>query len=186
MRFAVVVAALAIAAPAWAAPPAWTVDKAASKVAISSTFDSQAVGGSFRKWDADIRFDPRDLAHSSVTASIDTGSAATGDADRDAALPDTPWFYAAKYPRATFVSHSFKALGGNRYEAVGDLTIKGVTKPLTLPFTLAITGDTAKMNAAVSVNRLAFGVGQGEWATTEVIPAAVQVTIALTAHRAKK
>jgi len=185
LRFAVVIAALAIAAPAWAAPPAWVVDHAASKVGIGSTFDGQAVAGSFRKWDANIRFDPKDLAHSSVEANIDVGSAATGDADRDAALPDTPWFFAAKYPRATFVSHSFKALGANRYEAAGDLTIRGVTKPLTLPFTLAITGDKATMNAAVSVNRLAFGVGQGEWATTEVIPAAVQVTIALTAHKAK-
>lgn len=185
MRVAVALAALAIAAPAWAAPPAWTVDKAASKVGIGSIFDGQAVSGSFRKWDADIRFDPKDLAHSSAKVTIDVGSAATGDADRDAALPDTPWFYAAKYPKATFVTHSFKALGANRYEAQGELTIKGVTKPLTLPFTLVITGDTAKMNAAVGVNRLAFGVGQGEWATTQVIPAAVQVTIALTAHRAK-
>jgi polyisoprenoid-binding protein YceI len=100
-------------------------------------------------------------------------------------LPDTPWFSAAKYPKATFVTHTFKALGGNRYVAAGDLTIKGVTKPLTLPFTLVITADTAKMNAAVSLNRLAFGVGQGEWATTQVIPAAVQVTIALTAHKEK-
>jgi polyisoprenoid-binding protein YceI len=185
VRAAVILATLAIAAPAWAAPPAWTVDKAASKVAISSTFDGQTVGGSFRKWDADIRFDPKDLAHSSARVSIDVGSAATGDADRDSALPDTPWFFAAKYPKATFVTHSFKALGANRYAAQGDLTIRGVTKPLTLPFSLVITGDTAKMNAAVSVNRLAFGVGQGEWATTEVIPAAVQVTIALTAHKAK-
>jgi len=185
LRFAVLVAALAIAAPAWAAPPAWTVDHAASKVGISSTFDGETVGGSFRKWDADIRFDPKDLTHSSVEATIDVGSATTGDDDRDAALPDTPWFFAAKYPKATFVSHSFRALGANRYEAAGDLTIRGVTKPLTLPFSLVITGDTAKMNAAVSVNRLAFGVGQGEWATTQVVPAAVQVTIALTAHKAK-
>ena len=185
MKFAVVVAALAIAVPAWAAPPAWTVDHAASKVAIGSTFDGQAVGGVFRKWDADIRFDPKDLTHSSANVTIDVGSVTTGDADRDTALPDMPWFWAAKYPKATFVSHSFKALGGSRYEAAGDLTIRGVTKPLTLPFTLVITGDTAKMNAAVSVNRLAFGIGQGEWQTTQVIPAAVQVTIALTARRAK-
>lgn len=185
MRFAVFTAALTLAAPAWAAPPAWTVDHAASKLAIGSAFDGQPVGGAFRKWDADIRFDPKDLAHSSANVTIDVGSVTTGDADRDTALPDTPWFWAAKYPKATFVSHSFKALGGNRYEAAGDLTIRGVTKPLTLPFTLVITGDAAKMNAAVAVNRLAFGVGQAEWKSTEVIPAAVQVTIALTAHKAK-
>jgi len=185
MKLALVLAALAIAAPAYAAPPAWTVDKAASKVGFSSKFDGQPVAGAFRRWDAQIRFDPKDLAHSSARVSIDMTSAVTGDADRDTALPDTPWFAAAKYPKATFVIRSFKSLGGARYAAVGDLTIRGVTKPLTLPFTLVITGDTAKMNAAVGLNRLAFGVGQNEWKSTEVIPAAVQVTIALKARRAK-
>jgi polyisoprenoid-binding protein YceI len=55
---------------------------------------------------------------------------------------------------------------------------------LTLPFTLAITGKQAHMTAAVAVNRLAFGVGQGEWKATEAIPAAATVTLDLTAHRA--
>jgi len=185
MRMAAFALALAVAGPAYAAPPVWTVDKAASKVGFSSTFSGEAVSGAFRRWDAQIRFDPRDLAHSSARVSIDVASAATGDADRDAALPDPVWFSAAKYPKATFVTRSFKSLGGSRYAAVGDLTIRGVTKPLTLPFTLAITGGTAKMNAAVNLNRLAFGVGQDEWKSTEVIPATVKVTIALTAKRAK-
>jgi polyisoprenoid-binding protein YceI len=185
MRMLVFLLALLAASPAVAAPPAWVVDKAASKIGISSTFDGDPVGGSFRRWDAQIRFDPRDLAHSSARVSIDVASAATGDADRDAALPDADWFWAEKHPKATFVTRSFKALGGSRYAAAGDLTIRGVTKPLTLPFTLVITGDTAKMNAAVDINRLMFGVGQNEWKSTQVIPATVKVTIALTAHRAK-
>lgn len=183
MKWIAIIPALLFAGPALAAAPVWTVDKAASKVAFSSSFDGQAVSGSFRRWDAQIRFDPKDLAHSSAVVSIDTGSAVTGDADRDAALPDVPWFWSAKYPKATFVTRSFKALGGNRYAAVGDLTIKGVTKPLTLPFTLVITGDTAKMNAAVDLNRLAFGVGTGEWKATDLIPASVKVTIAVTAKK---
>ena len=154
-------------------------------IAVSSTFDGEPASGSFRRWDAQIRFDPKDLARSSARISIDVGSIATGNADSEAALPAKGWFWAEKYPKATFVTRSFKALGGQRYAAVGDLTIRGVTKPLTLPFTLAITGDTAKMNAAVDLNRLAFGVGQDEWKSTDVIPAKVKVTIALTARRAK-
>lgn len=185
MRALFLILFLLVAAPAQAAPSAWTVDKAASTVGFSSTFAGEPVGGSFRRWEAQIRFDPKDLAHSSAQVSIDVGSAATGDADRDAALPDTAWFWAENFPKATFVTRSFKALGGSRYEAAGDLTIRGVTKPLTLPFTLVITGDTARMNAAVNLNRLAFGVGQDEWKSTQVIPATVKVTIALTAHRAK-
>ncbi|HEX6860596.1 MAG TPA: YceI family protein [Caulobacteraceae bacterium] len=183
MRRLAVIAALLSATPAWAAPPVWTVDKAASTVAFASTFDGQPVSGGFRRWDAQIRFDPKDLANSSARVSIDTGSAVTGDADRDAALPDAPFFWAAKYPTATFVTQSFKALGGDRYAAVGDLTIKGVTRPLTLPFTLVITGDTAKMNAVADLNRLAFGVGTGEWKATDLIPANVKVTIAVTATK---
>lgn len=173
------------ASPARAAPaPAWTVDKAASKVAFSSSFDGGAFTGSFRRWDAAIRFDPANLAGSSVTATFDMTSAATGDSGRDEALPQEEWFAAARFPKAVFAAKTFKALGGNRYQANGTLMIRGVTKPLTLPFTLVITGGVAKMNASVGLNRLAFGVGQGEWKTTEVVPGTVTVNISLTAKRA--
>jgi polyisoprenoid-binding protein YceI len=153
-----------LAAPALAAAPApaWTVDKAASKVTFASSFDGGAFTGRFQRWDATIRFDPANLAASSVTATFDMASAVTGDAARDEALPQDDWFAAAKHPKAIFRATSFKALGGGRYQASGTLTIRGVTKPLTLPFSLAITGDTAKMNASVGLNRLAFGVGQGD------------------------
>lgn len=178
--------AFAISAPALAAPaPAWTVDKGASKVTFASSFDGGAFTGSFRSWTAAIRFDPANLAGSSVTATFDTASAVTGDESRDEALPEPDWLSAKAFPKATFAATSFKALGGNRYQAVGALTIRGVTKPLTLPFTLVMTGDTAKMTSSVGINRLAFGVGQGEWKTTAVVPGTVTVNINLTARRAK-
>jgi polyisoprenoid-binding protein YceI len=179
------VAVIATASQAWAAPaPAWTVDKGASKVAFSSSFDGGAFSGSFRRWDAAIRFDPANLTGSSAMVTFDMTSAVTGDSGRDDALPQDDWFAAGRFPKATFTAKSFMALGGNRYQAVGDLTIRGVTKPLTLPFTLVITGGVAKMNASVGLNRLAFGVGQGEWKTTEVVPGTVTVNISLTARRA--
>ncbi len=166
---ALALAVTAVAAPAFAAPaPAGTVDKAASKVAFSSSFDGDA-----------------NLAGSSVTATFDMTSAASGEAERDKALPGADWFNAAAAPKATFTATSFKALGGGKYTAAGNLTIRGITKPLTLPFTLVITGDTAKMTSSVGINRLAFGVGQNEWKTTQVVPGTVTVNISLTARRAK-
>lgn len=183
--FTVMAVAAVIATQAWAAPaPAWTVDKGASKVAFGSSFDGGAFSGSFRRWDAAIRFDPANLAGSTAVVTLDMTSAVTGDSGRDEALPLDDWFAAKRFPKATFTARSFKALGANRYQAVGDLTIRGVTKPLTLPFTLVITGGVAKMNASVGLNRLAFGVGQGEWKTTEVVPGTVTVNISLTARRA--
>ena len=84
----VLIALVTRQAPARAAPaPAWTVDKAASSVRFSSAMNGQAFSGAFRRWNADIRFDPKNLAASSVSATFETASAATGDPDRDQALP---------------------------------------------------------------------------------------------------
>lgn len=173
-----------MALPATAAPaPAWTVDKAASKIAFSSSFGGQPFNGGFARWEAQIRFDPNNLAGSSAVVSIDTASAFSGDKDRDAALKEPNWFSAKAFPKATYRTTGFKALGGGKYQATGTLTLRGQSKPLTLPFTLVITGIQAKMTARLTVNRLAFGVGQNEWKKTDVIPDPVTVNIALTAKR---
>jgi polyisoprenoid-binding protein YceI len=183
-RLLLLAVALALAPSlALAAPPLWVVDKAASHLTFSSSLSGAAFTGSFSRWDAVIHFDPKDLAHSDVAATIDIASAATGNGDRDAELPDQDWFWTSHFPRATFVAHGFTAAGPGRYAAAGVLTIRGVAKPLTLPFTLAITGALAKMSAAVQLNRLAFGVGQGEWKATDTVPAGVAVSVQLTAHR---
>ncbi|HEY2707679.1 MAG TPA: YceI family protein [Caulobacteraceae bacterium] len=183
--FAAAVALVAATIPTWAAaaPATWVVDKPASRLAFSSTVSGQAFTGGFSRWDAMIHFDPKDLAHSDVAASIDIASAATGNGDRDAELPDQDWFWTSHFPRATFVAHGFQALGPGRFQAPGVLTIRGVAKPVTLPFTLAVAGATAKMTAALVLNRLAFGLGQGEWAAVDTVPANVTVTINLTAHQ---
>ena len=177
---AIAISLLALAARA---APAWTVDPAASAIRFESSFGGTAFTGAFSRWTATIRFDPADLAHSSASASIDLASAATGDADRDSALPDAPFFDVARFPRAVFQAGRFRSLGGGRYVAEGTLSLRGVTRPVSLPFTLAITGGTARMTAETSLDRLAFGVGQGRWADTSVLPAPVRVDISLIAHR---
>jgi len=184
-RLPMLLAVIAVTTAARAAPaPGWIVNKAASPVRFSSSMNNEAFSGVFRRWEADIRFDPKNLAGSSVTASIDTASVATGDPDRDQALPTAAFLAAAKFPSATFTAHAFRYLGGERYLAIGQLTLRGVSKPLTLPFTLAITGLRARMKASLALNRLAFGVGKDEWKATTVLPAAVTVSIAIAASRA--
>jgi polyisoprenoid-binding protein YceI len=184
-RLLAFVVALAFApAAALAAPPLWTVDKGASHLAFSSSVTGGPFTGVFKSWDAVIHFDPKDLAHSDVAVTIDMASAATGNGDRDAELPSQDWFWTSHFPRATFVAHGFQAAGPGRYLAPGVLTIRGVAKPLTLPFTLAITGASARMSAAIQLNRLVFGVGQGEWKATDTVPAGVNLNVQVMAHRA--
>jgi polyisoprenoid-binding protein YceI len=174
-----------LAAPALAAPAsAWTVDMANSHLGFRGAMNGDAFNGSFRRWSAEIAFDPKNLAASKAVVSVDMTSGTTGDADRDQALPSPDWLSAKTQPRATFTTTAFKDLGGGKYQAAGDLTIRGVKRPIVLPFTLAISGDTAKMNGSVVLNRTAFGIGQGQWKTGDVVATEVTVNVALTAHRA--
>jgi polyisoprenoid-binding protein YceI len=172
-----------IAAPAMAAPSVWRVDPAGSKLSFTGQMSGEAFSGVFKRWTAQIAFDPKDLAHSSANVTIETGSAVTGDSDRDEAMPTADWFASQAMPKASFATHAFKELGGGRYQAIGDLTIRGVKKAVVLPFTLAIAGDTAKMTGQVQLNRTDFGIGQGKWKTGDVVAIPVNVNVALTAHR---
>jgi polyisoprenoid-binding protein YceI len=185
-RVAFLVLGLVLLAPsAQAAHPArWSVDPAASKLGFQGKMNGDAFTGVFRRWTADIVFDPTNLASSKAIVTIDVSSAVTGDADRDQAMPTGDWFAAQKFPKATFTTSAIKALGGGRYQAAGDLAVRGVHRPVVLPFTLAISGDTARMNGALVLNRTAFGIGQGKWSTSDVVDTSVTVNVALTAHRA--
>lgn len=186
-------AGLAVAAPAAtyaaaakAAPKAvatWTVDKAASKLGFKSAFNGKSFEGGFRRWDAAIAFDPKNLAVSKVIVSVDTGSAKSGDNTVDESLPTDDWFGAAKFPRATFTAASFKDLGAGRYQAAGSLAMKGVTRPVNFNFTLAIQGDVARVTGTANIMRNAFGVGLGQFAAADTVPYEVSVPVTLVARR---
>ena len=83
------------------------------------------------------------------------------------------------------VAAQVQKAGPGRYIASGTLQIKGTTLPVTLPFTLAITGDKASMHGTATVDRTAYKIGEGDYATTDDIPAAVTVDVAVRATRMK-
>jgi len=175
-------AAPAAAPPAPAEAVAWKVAPG-STVSFATAWSGDAIKGRFDRWTADILFSPDDLAHSKVSVSIDMASGVTGDAQRDASLPSPDWLGAEAHPKATFTATRFSAAGEGRFVAHGRLTLRGVSRPLDLPFRLKIDGDRAEVRGVTTLDRTAFGVGQGEWASTEQIPAGVTVTIALKARR---
>jgi polyisoprenoid-binding protein YceI len=167
-----------------AAAGAWVVDKAASRVEFSGTQTGKSVTGRFESFDATILFDPDDLGAAMIDAVIDTGSAKTGDRQRDAALPGAEWFAANIFPSARFVSDAVTQVGDNAYEARGKLAIRDVEKDLTLPFTVTIDNGRAAADASLTLNRTDFGVGQGEeFATDKWVGYEVKVTIHIEAAR---
>lgn len=173
--------ALLVTTPAYAGN--WQVDPAQSAIRFETTESGTAFTGQFKGFTADITFDPADLANAKADVTIDTKDATTGSDERDEALNEAAWFAVKQFPAARFTATAFRHIEGNRYEADGTLTIRDVTKPVTLPFTLDIEGDTARMTGELTLTRTDFGVGQGKWATSDDVGKAVKVTVTVTAKR---
>ena len=163
-------------------PVAWTVAKS-STLGFSASWAGDAIEGQFKRWTADILFSPDALDRSKLTVSIDMGSAATGDDQRDSSLPSGDFFDTASHPKATFTASKFRKTGEGKFVADGLLDLRGVKKPLSLPFSLKIDGDTATARGVTTLDRTAFGVGQGEWASTDQIGGKVKVSFAITAKK---
>ena len=151
---------------------------------IATDGSGAAIKGACSSFTADISFDPGDLADASVRVEIDTASCKTGEDQKDSYLPQKPWFDVSAYPKAVFTATKFTHEKGDDYVANGDLTLKGVSLPVTLPFTLELKGDTAHVTGQTVINRLNFGIGSGEMATSQVAGPNVTVNIDLRAARA--
>jgi polyisoprenoid-binding protein YceI len=168
--------ALLAAASVSARAATWTIDAAKSHLGFTGSQNGAPFQGHFGKFSGTIVFDPANPAAGHADVTIETGSAKTGDQQKDGALPGADWFAVGKYPSAHFVATGFRPNGSGAYEALGTLTIRNVTKPVTLPFTLAITGPEAKADGSLPLIRTNFGVGQGAWSTAQYV--ALQVSVA--------
>lgn len=169
------------------APSAWRVDTRSSNVAFGYTYEDESgatdFNGRFTSWRADIRFDPDNLDASSVVVTIQTASASTGVTAHDGALPGAEWFDAAAHPTATFRTTRIRASEGGGYEARGDLTIKGETRRVDLPFRLTINGDRAAMTGTLTLDRRDFGVGAG--AADDLISREIRINVRVDADRVR-
>ncbi|NWG70675.1 MAG: YceI family protein [Parvularculaceae bacterium] len=172
--------AIAVAAPAG---PSWKVDYANSRLGFVGEQTGKAFQGKFRKFEATIVFDPDNPATARIDVTVDMTSAVTGDKQRDSALPGSDWFKAKEFPVARYVARSVEKKPDGSYVAEGDLTIRGVTRRVPLPFTLTLDGKKATAKGEASLIRSDFGVGQGEFADATWVGLGVKVTIDLRATR---
>ncbi|MGM9487504.1 YceI family protein [Ideonella sp. YS5] len=172
-------AALLLSASLAAAQGPQQVVPAQSEIGFTSKQMGVPVDGKFRKWDAQMSFDPKKLEASRVAFTIDTGSASFGSPETDAEVPKAAWFNAAKFPQATFQSSGIKAVGGNKYEVAGKLTIKGSVRDVVVPVALAQAGAVTTATGAFTIKRLDFKIGEGEWADTSMVANDVQVKFKL-------
>ena len=162
-----IVIGAALAAGAQVALAQQQLVPAQSEVQFTARQMGVPLEGQFKKFSAQVAFDPAKLATSKIAFTVDTGSATLGSRETDAELPKPAW------------SSSIKALGGGKFEVAGALTIKGNSQNVVVPVTLTQNGTTTTATGALPIKRLAFKIGENEWADTSMVADDVQVKFKL-------
>lgn len=152
---------------------------AQSEIAFTSKQMGVPVSGTFKKFDAQVAFDPKKPEAGSIAFSIDLASAQIGDAETLAELAKPAWFDSKRVPQATFQSTGAKAAGPGRFEIAGKLSIKGQVREVLVPVALTQAAGTTVATGAFVLKRLEFKVGDGDWADTSMVANDVQVKFKL-------
>lgn len=159
-----------------AAVPAWKMISDKSNLSFTATQNGAPVTGQFKTFSGEINFDPNQLDASHIYITVEMGSVSDAYHKLSETLKSLDWFDVKSFPQAVFKSNQFIKTGDKNYEAKGTLTIRDKTIPVTLVLILdEYSANTAKMRGNTTIKRTAFGVGQGEWADTQLVKDDVQI-----------
>jgi polyisoprenoid-binding protein YceI len=171
----IIAAATAAAADSAAS---FTADAAQSRLEFVGVQAGAEFKGVFHKFTASVDFAPDALANSRIDVQIDMNSVDSLDKDRDATIRGKDVFDVAHNPTAHYITKTITKTAAG-FAAVGALTLHGVTKDVPIEFQFAPAGGGAKLSGSAKLNRLDFGVGQGDWKSTETVGDAVKINFSL-------
>jgi polyisoprenoid-binding protein YceI len=174
--------ATAAAAAAPAAVPHYALDQAKSSLEFAFTQAGALNKGHFARFPVTMDFSADNLPASRLEVGVEVNSLDTGDKDRDDTLRGADLLSVAKFPQAHFsAAQIVKTASG--FEASGKLTIRGVTRDTRVPFTFRTASEAGAavgyMSGKVTIRRLDFGVGQGDWKATDQVGNDVTVSFTL-------
>jgi polyisoprenoid-binding protein YceI len=167
-------ALLSVASIATAAAAAYTADAQQSRLEFVGVQAGADFKGVFHKFTTAAEFAPDALPSSLIDVQIDMNSVDSMDKDRDATIRGKDVFDIAHFPTARYVTKSISKTATG-FTAIGSLTLHGV--PMEFQFTPAAGG--AKLEGSAKLKRLDFGVGQGDWKSTEWVGDAVRISFSL-------
>ena len=173
-----VIATVGFSGAASAAVASYASDPQQSKLEFAGMQAGAEFKGVFHKFTAAVDFAPDDLAGSKIDVQIDMSSVDSLDKDRDTTIRGKDIFDVAHNATAHYVTKTISKTAAG-YAAVGSLTLRGVTKDVPIEFQFVPAAPGAKLSGAAKLNRLDFGVGQGEWKSTETIADAVKISFSL-------
>lgn len=125
-----------------------------------------AMDGQFKKFQAQVQLDTAKPAQAQGSLEIDLASIDTGSGEADQEVVGKSWFHVAAHPKARFVLKGLKPTGAQRYEAQGQLTLKGQTRPITVPLELSPQGV---LQGRLVLQRADYGIGEGLWSKFDVV-----------------
>jgi polyisoprenoid-binding protein YceI len=165
----------------------WEIDSAHSAINFTIKHFFTPVDGTFEDYDATVMFNPDDLENSMIDVTIPVSSINTRNDRRDGHLQSEDFFNAERWPNISFTSNSIESRGDNQFVAIGEMTIRDVTREFELPFTLQGMMDhpmqenttVAGIVANAQLMRTDYGVGVGDWAATAVVGDEVNITLNL-------
>ncbi|HET9864707.1 MAG TPA: YceI family protein [Steroidobacteraceae bacterium] len=152
-----------------AAAAAGTPYRQAPGASLTFTFDQAGAEnrGSFGQFTTVLVYDEKNPTAGSLEVTVQMASLDTQDKDRNETLAGEDLLDTKKFPTARYTAGSFAKRADGTLEAVGKLTLRGVTRDLRVPLTIRKTGTGLEISGEVTVRRLDYGVGQGEWKSTE-------------------
>ncbi|WP_300711529.1 YceI family protein [Limnohabitans sp.] len=156
-----------------------------SSVTFSYKQMGVAIDGRFKKFAAQVNFDPAKADAAKASFEVELASVDAGSSEADDEVVTKSWFNAAAFPKATFVAKQFKQTAPNQYEVSGTLSIKGQTRDVKFPMKHTAQGKDGVLTGGFTLKRGDFNIGEGMWAKFDVVANDIQVNFSLTASQGK-
>jgi polyisoprenoid-binding protein YceI len=153
---------------------ALNIDTKKSTITITAKQMNVPINAQFNKFNATINYDANSPEATQARVDIDMNSIDLGDPEFNKEVLKKEWFNAAQFPKASYISTGIKPAGdgkmtAGKMTATGKLTIKGKTVDVSFPVTIIKEGKSRIFDGALPIRRLAFNIGEGEWADTDMV-----------------
>lgn len=162
----------------------WKLSPQKSKVEFTAFQNSSTVTGSFKRFTGNINFDPTNLTKSSVKIEVDTTSIDTSFPEASQIAQNAAWLATSAFPKATFASDRFIAIGSKEFQVEGQLTIKGKTLATKFYFILdSYSNDSLSATGSFTIKRSDFGISDKDPKKASDVQNGVDIKFTISADR---
>ena len=144
-----------------------------------------AMDGRFKKFAAQVNFDPAKAEQGKASFEVDLASVDAGSGEADQEVVTKSWFNTAAFPKAQFVSKQIRQTAPNQYEVLGTLSIKGQSRVVKFPMKHTPQGKDGLLTGGFTLKRGDYSIGEGMWAKFDVVANDIQVNFSITTALSK-